>query len=99
LGLQPKMVTEALVLQPENLKFLKPGIRVSMGIAKNRKVSINGEEYSQVQKLEIPDDGLVIQLKKVRGSKVFREHSKTQLRDTYLPYLTRMLLNRLADWN
>jgi len=62
-------------------------------------VSINGEEYSQVQKLEIPDDGLVIQLKSSGGSKYF-ENIQKQLRDTTLfTYLTRMLLNRLADRN
>jgi len=47
-------------------------------------VSINGEEYSQVQKLEIPD-GLVIQLKSSGGSKYF-ERNIQKLRDfTLLP--------------
>lgn len=35
-----------------------------MGIAKNRKVAFNGGEYTQVQNLEIPDEGLLVYLKK-----------------------------------
>jgi len=48
-------------------------------------VSINGEEYSQVQKLEIPDDGLVIQLKS-SGSKYF-ENIQNATERYYIIYL------------
>jgi len=69
-----------------------------MGIAKTE--SVNQWKYSQVQKLEIPDDGLVIQLKSSGGSKYFENIQNATERDTTLfTYLTRMLLNRLADRN
>lgn len=43
-----------------------------MGIAKNRTVLIKAGEYTQVQNLEIPDEGLVVHLKKFGRVKVFR---------------------------
>ena len=88
-GLQLKMVTgDAWYSSRENLKFLKnQELGFLMGIAKNRKVSINGEEYSQVQKLEIPDDGLVIQLKKFGRVKVFRRTFKNATERYYIIYL------------
>jgi len=71
-----------------------------MGITKNRKVSLDGIEYTQVKNLKIPDTGLVVHLKNFGRVKVFRELSLTLPRDTILrTYLTRMLSNRLADKN
>jgi hypothetical protein len=58
-----------------------------MGIAKNRKVSINGEEYSQFQKLEIPDDGLVMHLKKFGRVKVFRRTFTNVAERYYIIYI------------
>lgn len=65
-GLTPSMVTtDAWYSSRENLKFLKnKEFGGLMGVAKNRQVSINGRDYSQVQNLEIPADGLVVYLKK-----------------------------------
>lgn len=73
-GLKPKMVTgDTWYSSRDNLKFLKnKNLGFFMGIAKNRKVSINCQEYTQVQNLEIPDDGLVVHLKKFGQTKVFR---------------------------
>ncbi|WP_339381288.1 transposase [Brasilonema sp. UFV-L1] len=61
-GLQPQMVTtDAWYASRENLKFLKnKGLGFLMGIAKNRSCSINGRDYTQVQNLEIPDEGLIV---------------------------------------
>ena len=66
-GLTPSMVTtDAWYSSRENLKFLKnKELGGLMGVAKNRQVSINGRDYSQVQNLEIPADGLVVYLKKI----------------------------------
>ena len=49
-----------------------------MGIAKNRKVSLNGLEYTQVKNLEIPDTGLAVNLKKFGRVKVFRRNFKNE---------------------
>jgi len=68
LGLQPKMVTGTLGTPAGKIWNLKNQELGFYGHCKNRK-SINGEEYSQVQ-LEIPDDGLVIQLKSSSGQSI-----------------------------
>lgn len=88
-GLQPKMVTgDAWYSSKENLNFLKnQELGFLMGIAKNRKVSINGEKYSQVQTLEIPDDGLAMYLKKFGRVKVFRQAFKNEVERYYIIYL------------
>lgn len=88
-GLQPKMVTgDAWYSSQENLKFLKNReLGFLMGIAKNRKVSINGEVYCQVQNLEIPDDGLVLYLKKFGRVKVFQRTFKNEAQRYYIIYL------------
>jgi len=41
-----------------------------MGITKNRKVSLDGIEYTQVKNLKIPDTGLVVHLKNFGRVKV-----------------------------
>lgn len=58
-----------------------------MGIAKNRQVSINSGKYTQVQSLEIPDDGLVVHLKKFGHVKVFRRTFKNETERYYIMYL------------
>lgn len=45
-----------------------------MGIAKNRKVSITGGEFTQLQNLEIPEEGLVVHLKKVWAGESISEN-------------------------
>jgi hypothetical protein len=79
-GLQPKLVTtDAWYSSRENLNFLKnKDLGCLMGVAKNRKVSINGQDYIQVQHLEIPDEGLVVHLKSFGRVKVFRRTFKNK---------------------
>jgi len=78
--------------QRENLKFLKPGIRFLMGIVKPKK---NTRSKARDLWWRISDTA-----EKFGRVKVFLRTFKTQLRDTTLfTYLTRMLLNRLADRN
>lgn len=74
-GLQPKTVTtDAWYASRENLKFIRDkGLGFLTGIAKNRKVSINGRDYTQVKNLEISDDGLIVHLKSFVQVKVFRK--------------------------
>lgn len=88
-GLQPNMVTgDAWYSSRENLKFLKnQELGFLMGIAKNRKVSLNGFEYTQVKNLEIPDGGLVVHLKNFGRVKVFRRSFKNEAERYYITYL------------
>lgn len=53
---------KCLVFQPGNLKFLKnQELGFLMGIAKNRRVSLESLKYIQVSNLKIPDSSLVVQ--------------------------------------
>ena len=87
-GLQPKIVTtDAWYSSQDNLKLLKDKeLGLMMGIAKNRKVSINGGKYTSVQNLEIPDDGLVVHLKKFGDVKVFCRPFKNEANRDYIMY-------------
>ena len=58
-----------------------------MGIAKNRIVSINGRDYTQVKKLEISDEGLVVHLKNFGQVKVFCRKFKNEDNRHYIMYL------------
>jgi len=88
-GLQPEMMTgDAWYSSRGNLKFLKNrGLGFLMGIAKNRKVSLDGFEYTQVKDLEIPDQGLVVHLKNFGCVKVFRKIFKNEAQRYYIAYL------------
>ncbi len=88
-GLQPKMVTgDTWYSSQENLKFLKnKELGFLRGIAKNRKVSIPDGEFTQVQNLEIPEQGLLVHLKKFGQVKVFRRTFKNEVTRYYIMYL------------
>lgn len=88
-GLEPEMVTgDAWYSALENLKFLKNrGLGSLMGIAKSRKVSADGKNYTQVKNLEIPDQGLVTHLKNFGQVKVFRRIFKKEAERYYITYL------------
>ena len=88
-GLQPKMVTtDAWYSSQDNLKLLKDKeLGLMMGIAKNRKVAIDGGKYTQVKELEIPGEGLLVYLKKFGYVKVFRRAFKNEVTRYYIMYL------------
>jgi len=88
-GLQPEMLTSnAWYSALENLKFLKnQELGFLMGIAKNRKVSTDGQNYTQVKNLEIPSQGLVIHLKNFGRVKVFRRIFKNEAERYYITYI------------
>ncbi len=67
-GLKPKIVTaDTWYSSQENLKFLRnQKLGFLMGIAKKRQVSLRPGEYTQVENLEIPEDGLVVHLKQLK---------------------------------
>ena len=88
-GLQPLIVTsDAWYSSGDNLKLLKDKeLGFLMGIAKNRKVAMNSGEYTQVQALKIPDEGLLVYLKKFGYVKVFRKNFKNEVDRYYIMYL------------
>lgn len=58
-----------------------------MGVARNRSVSINGRDYTQVQNLEIPDEGLLVHLKSFGNVKVFCKTFKNEEKRYYIIFL------------
>lgn len=88
-GLKPKIVTaDTWYSSQENLKFMKDQkFGFLMGIAKNRSVSVNGTDYTQVSNLEIPDEGLLVYLKKFGHLKVFQRTFKNGAERYYIIYL------------
>ncbi len=61
--------------------------RFLTGIAKNRLCSVDGKNYTQVQNLEIPDNGLIVHLKKFGKVKVFRRIFKNEIPRYYVMYV------------
>ncbi|MBD1805846.1 transposase [Microcoleus sp. FACHB-SPT15] len=88
-GLKPKIVTgDTWYSSQENLKFLRnQKLGFLMGIAKNRKVSVQPGVYTQVQELLIPDNGLVVYLKNFGKVKVFRKTFKNEVERYYIMFL------------
>jgi hypothetical protein len=88
-GLKPTYVTtDAWYASKDNLKFIKDkNLGLLMGVAKNRKVSINGRDYTQIQNVEIPDEGLMVHLKNFGQVKVFRKTFKNEDKRYYIIYL------------
>ena len=88
-GLMPLMVTtDAWYSSLDNLKLLKnKELGLLMGIAKNRQVAINSGKYTQVQNLEIPDEGLVVYLKEFGYVKVFCHIFTGEVDRYYIMYL------------
>jgi hypothetical protein len=78
--MQPHTVTtDAWYSSRENLRFIRDkGNGLFMGIAKNRSCSINGRDYTQVQNLEIPEEGLIVHLKSFGKVKVFQKLFKNE---------------------
>ena len=74
-GLKPNTVTtDAWYSSRKNLKFIKDNeLGFFTGIAKNRKVSVDGRDYTQVKNLEIPEEGLIVHLKSFGKVKVFQK--------------------------
>ena len=82
------MTADAWYSSIDNLKLLRnKGLGFLAGIAKNRQVAINGGKYTQVQKLEIPDKGLVVHLKEFGYVKVFCRTFKNEVSRYYIMYL------------
>ncbi len=88
-GLMPKMVTtDTWYASADHLKLLKnKELGFLVGIAKNRQVAINNGIYTQVQKLKIPPEGLLVHLKGFGYVKVFCRTFKNEVDRYYIMYL------------
>lgn len=88
-GLQPYAVTtDAWYSSQKNLKFFKnKELKFLTGIAKNRLCSVDGKNFTQVQNLEIPDQGLVVYLKKFGQVKVFHRSFKNETHRYYIMFV------------
>jgi hypothetical protein len=88
-GLKPKTVTtDAWYASKENLKFFRnKDLGFLVGVAKNRSCSINGRDYTQIQNLEIPDNGLIVHLKSFGKVKVFQKNFKNEDRRYYIMFV------------
>jgi Transposase DDE domain len=88
-GLKPKAITtDAWYSSRKNLKFFKnKGLEFLTGIAKNRLCSVDGKNYTQVQNIEIPDNGLIVHLKKFGQVKIFRRIFQNEIPRYYIMYV------------
>ncbi|MCC5633828.1 transposase [Nostoc sphaeroides CHAB 2801] len=88
-GLKPKAITtDAWYSSRKNLKFFKnKELEFLTGIAKNRLCSVDGKNYTQVQNIEIPENGLIVHLKKFGQVKVFRRNFKNEIPRYYIMYV------------
>lgn len=88
-GLQPETVTtDAWYSSKDNIKFFKDKeLTFLTGIAKNRSCSVDGKNFTQVQNLEIPENGLIVHLKKFGKVKVFRKSFKNETHRYYMIYM------------
>ena len=88
-GLQPSYVTgDSWYSSADNLKTVKNhGLGSMFAVESNRTVSVEKGTWVQVQKLDIPDDGLMVWLRDFGQVKLFCTRLKDQLRHyvTYLP--------------
>ena len=88
-GLRPAVVTaDSWYACEQNLKTVKHhGMGFVFAVESNRTVSIAKGSWVQVQKLDIPNEGLLVWLRDFGQVKLFRTRLKDQLRH-YVVYLT-----------
>lgn len=97
-GLKPKIVTtDAWYSSQENLKLLKnKQLGFLTGVAKNRSCSVDGKNFTQVQNLKIPEDGLIVYLKNFGQVKVFRRNFKNETSRYYIMYTPEDALSAIS---
>ena len=81
-GIVPAWVTgESWYSSLENLKFLRnEKVSFLLGIADNRKVSVERGQLLSVKQLDIPESGLIVYLKEFGWVKVFSQQFKHEMR-------------------
>jgi hypothetical protein len=87
-GLKPSYVTgDSWYSSKENLKTIRDaGIGFLFGLKGNRLCCEEGEEYKQIQRTEVAETGLLVELKGVGKVKVFRMEFKNGFRH-YAQYI------------
>lgn len=88
-GLQPEFVTgDSWFGGVKNFKVVKNSrLNALFGLKANRCVATEKGQWTQIQKLDIPDQGLAVWLRGVGRVKVFRQRLKDELRH-YAIHLT-----------
>ena len=86
-GIEPAWTTgDSWYSSIENLKFLRnEKVGFLFGIANNRQVSREKGQFLQIQKLSIPESGLMVYLKEFGWVKVFCQNFKNEVRH-YIMY-------------
>jgi hypothetical protein len=86
-GIKPSYVTgDSWYASQENLKTIRDaGIGFLFGLERNRLCCEEGEKYKQIQRTEVPETGLLVELKGVGEVKVFRMEFKNGFRH-YVQY-------------
>jgi hypothetical protein len=88
-GLKPSYATgDSWYSSTSNLKAVKNhGLGLMFAIESNRTVSVEKGTWVQVQKLDVPEEGMLVWLRDFGQVKLFRTRLKDQLRHyvTYLP--------------
>ncbi len=83
------ITTDSWYSSKQNLKFFKEKeFNFGVGLAKNRLVRIDKENYVRVDSLEIPTDGLIVELKGFSQVKVFKRVFKNGITHYYSLFLT-----------
>ena len=96
-GLRPYYMTgDSWYSSARNLKQVKKHqLNFLFGIESNRLVSVQKGTYTQVQHLDISEDGLIVWLKDFGYVKVYRTHLKNQVRH-YAMHVSESELNNIA---
>ncbi len=67
------ITTDSWYSSKQNIKFFRDkGLNFGVGLKKNRSVRINQGKYVRIDSLNIPDDGLIVELKHFGKVKVFK---------------------------
>ena len=99
-GLKPDFITTDTWYSSQlNLRFFRDKkLGFMVGLAKNRQVRLPGQKYCRIDSLEIPQEGLVVELKKFGRVKVFtKTHKDGSLRyaavyhfnEAHIPHISR----------
>jgi hypothetical protein len=67
------ITTDSWYSSKQNLKFFRDKkLNFGVGLAKNRSVRTNKGKYVRIDSLDIPEDGLIVELKNFGEVKVFK---------------------------
>jgi len=83
------ITTDGWYASRQNLKFFRDKLlSFGVGLAKNRSVRVDKGKYVRIDSLDIPDDGLIIELKGFGKVKVFKRVFKNETIHYYALFFT-----------